>query len=215
MNSLTGASRRATCSAGTSSCSRSAAARILSLLVTADQRARLREQIFKWRDQGKPIFLGDFWNDGCFVGGCIAGARYYFHIYANGDISPCVFAPIACGEHPGRVQRQERVPFAGRLREPASVLREVPREAERDLRLRARLACSWTTRRCCGKSAPRRPGTPPTTCRKATSMATSPGRWMPARQAGIRRSAGWNAFPNASAATWMRMTVAGRLRDAP
>ena len=69
----------------------------LSLLVTADQRARLREQIFKWRDQGKPIFLGDFWNDGCFVGGCIAGARYYFHIYANGDISPCVFAPIACG----------------------------------------------------------------------------------------------------------------------
>ena len=68
-----------------------------SLLVTPDQRARMRDQIFKWRAQGKPIFIGDFWNDGCFVGGCIAGGRYYFHIYANGDISPCVFSPVACG----------------------------------------------------------------------------------------------------------------------
>ncbi len=31
------------------------------------------------------------------MGGCIAGGRYYFHIYANGDISPCVFAPVTCG----------------------------------------------------------------------------------------------------------------------
>ena len=67
------------------------------MLVTPDQRARLRDQVYKWRDQGKPIFLGDFWNDGGLVGGCIAGGRFYFHIYANGDISPCVFAPIACG----------------------------------------------------------------------------------------------------------------------
>ena len=43
------------------------------------------------------LLLGDFWNDGPLVGGCIAGGRYYFHIYANGDISPCVFAPVACG----------------------------------------------------------------------------------------------------------------------
>jgi len=68
-----------------------------SMLVMPEQRAKLRDQVYKWRDEGKPIFLGDFWNDGCLVGGCIAGGRYYFHIYANGDISPCVFAPIACG----------------------------------------------------------------------------------------------------------------------
>jgi len=67
------------------------------LMVTADQRAMLRETIFRWRQERRPIFLGDFWNDGPLVGGCIAGGRYYFHIYANGDISPCVFSPVACG----------------------------------------------------------------------------------------------------------------------
>ena len=33
----------------------------------------------------------DFWNDGEFVGGCIAGGRQYLHINANGDIEPCAF----------------------------------------------------------------------------------------------------------------------------
>jgi len=67
------------------------------LMVTAQQRAMLREAVYRWRQQGRPIFLGDFWNDGHLVGGCIAGGKAYFHIYANGDISPCVFAPVACG----------------------------------------------------------------------------------------------------------------------
>ena len=67
------------------------------LMLTADQRALLRETITRWRQQNRPIFLGDFWNDGHLTGGCIAGGRYYFHIYANGDISPCVFSPVACG----------------------------------------------------------------------------------------------------------------------
>ena len=69
----------------------------IDLMVTADQRALLRETVFRWRQEDRPIFLGDFWNDGPLVGGCIAGGRYYFHIYANGDISPCVFAPVTCG----------------------------------------------------------------------------------------------------------------------
>ncbi len=33
----------------------------------------------------------DFWNDGEFAGGCIAGGRQYLHINANGDIEPCAF----------------------------------------------------------------------------------------------------------------------------
>jgi len=67
------------------------------LMVTAEQRALLRETVYRWREEDRPIFLGDFWNDGPIVDGCIAGGKYYFHIYANGDISPCVFSPVACG----------------------------------------------------------------------------------------------------------------------
>ena len=33
----------------------------------------------------------DFWNDGEYVNGCIAGGRNYLHINANGDIEPCAF----------------------------------------------------------------------------------------------------------------------------
>jgi hypothetical protein len=69
----------------------------VDLMVTAEQRARLREQVYRFRARGKPIFLGDFWNDGQLVEGCIAGGRHDFHIYANGDTSPCVFCPVACG----------------------------------------------------------------------------------------------------------------------
>lgn len=69
----------------------------VDLMPTADQRAMLRETIQRWRSEERPIFLGDFWNDGPLVDGCIAGGRYYFHIRANGDIRPCVFSPVACG----------------------------------------------------------------------------------------------------------------------
>jgi len=69
----------------------------VDLMPTADQRAMLRETINRWRAEQRPIFLGDFWNDGPLVGGCIAGGRYYFHIRANGDIRPCVFSPVVCG----------------------------------------------------------------------------------------------------------------------
>ncbi len=67
------------------------------MMVTAEQRALLRETVWRWREEDRPIFLGDFWNDAPLTGGCIAGGTYYFHIYGNGDISPCVFSPIRCG----------------------------------------------------------------------------------------------------------------------
>lgn len=60
------------------------------LMVTADQREFMFHQIRKFRGT-KPIFTLDFWNDGKYVDGCIAGGRCYLHINANGDIEPCAF----------------------------------------------------------------------------------------------------------------------------
>lgn len=60
------------------------------LLVTSDQRKYMYHQIREFR-KTKPIFTLDFWNDGEYVDGCIAGGRRYLHINANGDIEPCAF----------------------------------------------------------------------------------------------------------------------------
>lgn len=65
------------------------------LMSTPEQRNKLREKIREWRIKKKPIFIGDFWNDGPLVGGCIAGARRYFHINCKGDVEPCVFIHFA------------------------------------------------------------------------------------------------------------------------
>ena len=60
------------------------------LMVNAEQRRFMYEQIRSFRDT-KPIFTVDFWNDGEYAGGCLAGGRRYLHINANGDIEPCAF----------------------------------------------------------------------------------------------------------------------------
>ncbi len=60
------------------------------LMVTPAQRKFMYEQVRMFR-KTKPIFAMDFWNDGEYVRGCIAGGRYYFHINANGDVEPCAF----------------------------------------------------------------------------------------------------------------------------
>lgn len=60
------------------------------LMVTAEQRKFMYNTIRAWR-KTKPLFTMDFWNDGEFVNGCIAGGRSYLHINANGDIEPCAF----------------------------------------------------------------------------------------------------------------------------
>lgn len=60
------------------------------LMVTAEQRSFMYQQVRKFRTT-KPIFTLDFWNDGEFCGGCIAGGRRYLHINANGDYEPCAF----------------------------------------------------------------------------------------------------------------------------
>lgn len=60
------------------------------LMVSAQQRQYMYERINKFRET-KPLFTLDFWNDGAYVEGCIAGGRRYLHINANGDIEPCAF----------------------------------------------------------------------------------------------------------------------------
>lgn len=60
------------------------------LMVSPEQREFMYRQIRKFRTT-KPIFTMDFWNDGEYVQGCIAGGRRYLHINANGDIEPCAF----------------------------------------------------------------------------------------------------------------------------
>ncbi len=65
-------------------------AAVPELMVTAEQRKFMYEQVRKFR-KCKPIFTLDFWNDGEFVNGCIAGGRRYIHINAKGDMEPCAF----------------------------------------------------------------------------------------------------------------------------
>lgn len=61
---------------------------------TPEQRNRLRARTLEIR-RTKPIFVGDFWNDGPLIGGCMAGGRLYAHINHRGDVEPCVFAHFA------------------------------------------------------------------------------------------------------------------------
>ena len=58
---------------------------VTELMATAEQREMMYHKIREYR-KTKPIFTVDFWNDGEYVGGCIAGGRSYCHINANGDI---------------------------------------------------------------------------------------------------------------------------------
>lgn len=60
------------------------------LMVTAEQRELMYSRIRAFR-KDKPIFMMDFWNDGEYAKGCVAGGRRYLHINANGDIEPCAF----------------------------------------------------------------------------------------------------------------------------
>lgn len=66
----------------------------LELMATAQQRDRLRQKVSEIRAR-LPIFIGDFWNDGPFLGGCIAAGRRYLHINNKGDVEPCGFVHFA------------------------------------------------------------------------------------------------------------------------
>lgn len=65
----------------------------VDLLLNPAQREYMYHRIREIRamEGGKPIFTIDFQNDGEYVGGCIAGGKFYCHINANEDVEPCVF----------------------------------------------------------------------------------------------------------------------------
>ncbi|MDD3807927.1 MAG: radical SAM protein, partial [Candidatus Marinimicrobia bacterium] len=64
------------------------------LMATPEQREFMYHQVRRWRKE-KPMFIIDFWNDGEYVKGCIAGGKSYLHINANGDVEPCAFIHYA------------------------------------------------------------------------------------------------------------------------
>ena len=64
------------------------------LMVTPQQRDQLRRKVSGMRRRA-PMFVADFWNDGCLTGGCMSGGTLYMHINYRGDIEPCVFMHFA------------------------------------------------------------------------------------------------------------------------
>ncbi|MCD7895006.1 MAG: radical SAM protein [Erysipelotrichaceae bacterium] len=63
---------------------------VKDLLPNPTQREMIYHRIRDYRNT-KALFTMDFQNDAEYVGGCVAGGRYYFHINPNGDMEPCVF----------------------------------------------------------------------------------------------------------------------------
>ncbi|RCW50783.1 MULTISPECIES: radical SAM protein [unclassified Halanaerobium] len=66
----------------------------LDMMITPEQRVYLARRGSELRKK-KEIFIMDFWNDGTYVQGCIAGGRRYFHINAKGEVEPCAFVHFA------------------------------------------------------------------------------------------------------------------------
>jgi len=67
---------------------------VTDLLATPEQRAYMYRRVREIRAT-KPLFAMDFWNDGEYTKGCIAGGRRYLHINAAGDVEPCAFVHYA------------------------------------------------------------------------------------------------------------------------
>ena len=66
----------------------------VDLMLTPEQRLWMIDKVRELRNT-RPILIADFWNDGEFTGGCIAGGRQYCHINAAGDVEPCAFVHFA------------------------------------------------------------------------------------------------------------------------
>jgi MoaA/NifB/PqqE/SkfB family radical SAM enzyme len=102
------------------------------LLPTPDQREVVYRRIRKYRSE-KPLFAMDFQNDAEYVGGCVAGGRYYLHINANGDVEPCVFIHysdsnirektlLECLQGPIFMAYHDNMPFNDNMLRPCPML---------------------------------------------------------------------------------------------
>ncbi len=103
-----------------------------SMMVTPEQRAAMVDRIRHIRET-KPIMIADFWNDGQFTGGCIAGGRRYLHINAFGDVEPCAFIHFAVDKIFGKPLKQildnplfrayqQRIPFSDNMLRPCPLI---------------------------------------------------------------------------------------------
>ncbi len=118
----------------------------IELMLTPEQRLWMVHRRKELRSV-KPILIADFWNDGYYTGGCIAGGRQYFHINAAGDVEPCAFVHFAVDnikdkslkevlQNPLFKAFQDRVPFDENFLAPCPIidtpeaLREMAEEAK-------------------------------------------------------------------------------------
>jgi len=110
------------------------------LLVTPEQRSFMYRQIRAFRST-KALFTMDFWNDGEYADGCIAGGRRYMHINANGDIEPCAFVHysdsnirqktlLEAFQSPLFMQYHDNQPFSENMLRPCPALDNYGRLAE-------------------------------------------------------------------------------------
>jgi MoaA/NifB/PqqE/SkfB family radical SAM enzyme len=108
-----------------------------SLMISPEQRAALVDRVRHVRTS-KPILIADFWNDGAFSNGCIAGGRRYFHITANGNVEPCAFIHFTVDNIKGKSLKevlanplfaayQKRQPFSDNMLRPCPLI-DVPEE---------------------------------------------------------------------------------------
>lgn len=102
------------------------------LIATPEQRRFMYHRLREMRKE-KPLFLMDFWNDGEFIGGCIAGGRRFLHINANGDAEPCAFihysnvnihdaSALEVLKQPIFMEYKKRQPFNANLLQPCPLL---------------------------------------------------------------------------------------------
>ena len=134
------------------------------LMVNAEQREFMYHKLREFR-KTKPIFTMDFWNDGEFAGGCIAGGRRYLHINANGDIEPCAFIHYADSniyentllealKSPLFMQYHQNQPFSDNMLRPCPLLDNYGKLAEMVENAGAKstdLKCQEDVRALCGK----------------------------------------------------------------
>lgn len=102
------------------------------LMILPEQRAYMVERIQDLRLH-KPLPIIDFWNDGVYTDGCIAGGKCFFHINARGEVEPCAFVHFAIDNirdkslrdvlrNPLFLEYQKNQPFSENMLRPCPII---------------------------------------------------------------------------------------------